>query len=323
MPTPKLSVNQLALTLVKRLCDQADEYGVIVKKMVSGATLIDAGIKAKGGYISGQIITQICLGNLGKADITYRKYGDIEFPSVFVYTDYPAISTLGSQFAGWQVKSGKFVAMGSGPARALSLKPKELYEKIGYKDSSDVAVLVLETSKEPPEEAIRKICEECSIDSENLFLVLVPTSSVAGSVQISGRIVETGLHKLTELGFDPKLITHACGYAPIAPVHPKLAHSMGRTNDAIIYGGTAYYTVSCNDDQELKKLLGNAPASASKSYGKPFMEIFKEAGYDFYKIDPGLFAPAVFMINNSKTGKTFRAGKKDMEIFKKSIKFQA
>ena len=323
MPTPKLSVNQLALTLVKRLCDQADEYGVIVKKMVSGATLIDAGIKAKGGYISGQIITEICLGNLGKADITYRKYGDIEFPSVFVYTDYPAISTLGSQFAGWQVKSGKFVAMGSGPARALSLKPKELYEKIGYKDSSDVAVLVLETSKEPPEEAIRKICEECSIDSENLFLVLVPTSSVAGSVQISGRIVETGLHKLTELGFDPKLITHACGYAPIAPVHPKLAHSMGRTNDAIIYGGTTYYTVSCNDDQELKKLLGNAPASASKSYGKPFMEIFKEAGYDFYKIDPGLFAPAVFMINNSKTGKTFKAGKIDIEVFKKSIKFQA
>jgi methenyltetrahydromethanopterin cyclohydrolase len=323
MPTPKLSVNRLALPLVKRLCDQADEYGVIVKKKVSGATLIDAGIKAKGGYIAGQIITEICLGNLGKADITYKRYSDLEFPSVFVYTDYPAISTLGSQFAGWQVKSGKYVAMGSGPARASSLKPKELYEKIGYKDISDVAVLVLETSKEPPEEAIRKICEECSIDSENLFLVLVPTSSVAGSVQISGRIVETGLHKLTELGFDPKLVTHACGYAPIAPVHPKLAQAMGRTNDAIIYGGTAYYTVSYDDDEELKNLLGNAPASASKSYGKPFMEIFKEAEYDFYKIDPGLFAPAVFMINNSKTGKTFRAGKMDMEIFKKSIRFQA
>jgi methenyltetrahydromethanopterin cyclohydrolase len=323
MPTPKLSVNQLALTLVKRLCDQADEYGVIVKKMVSGATLIDAGIKAKGGYISGQIITEICLGNLGKADITYRRYGDLEFPSVFVYTDYPAISTLGSQFAGWQVKFGKFVAMGSGPARALSLKPKELYEKIGYKDISDVAVLVLETSKEPSEEVVEKICEECNVYPENLFLVLVPTSSVAGSIQISGRIVETGLHKLTELGFDPKLVTHACGYAPIAPVHPKLAQSMGRTNDAIIYGGTAYYTVSCDDDEELKKLLGNAPASASKSYGKPFMEIFKEAEYDFYKIDPGLFAPAVFIINNSKTGKTFRTGKMDLEIFKKSIKFQA
>jgi len=70
-------------------------------------------------------------------------------------------------------------------------------------------------------------------------------------------------------------------------------------------------------------LLEKAPASASNSYGKPFMEIFKEAEYDFYKIDPGLFAPAVFMINNSKTGKTFRAGKIDMEVFKKAIKLQA
>jgi methenyltetrahydromethanopterin cyclohydrolase len=150
----------------------------------------------------------------------------------------------------------------------------------------------------------------------------VPTSSVAGSVQISGRIVETGLHKLTELGFDPKLVTHVCGYTPLVPVHPKLAQSMGRTNDALIYGGTAYYTVSSNDDEELKRLLNKAPASASKSYGKPFTEIFKEADYDFYKIDPGLFAPAVFVINNSKTGKTFRAGKIDVEVFKKSIKLQ-
>jgi methenyltetrahydromethanopterin cyclohydrolase len=323
MSTPKLSVNQLALNLVKRLCDRADEFGVIVKKMPSGATVIDAGIKAQGGYVVGQIITEICLGGLGKADIVYKRYGELELPSVFVYSDYPVISTLGSQFAGWRIKSGKYVAMGSGPARALSLNPKELYDKINYEDVSDVAVLVLETSEEPPEEAVAKIYEQCKVDSENLFLVLVPTSSVAGSVQISGRIVETGLHKLTELGFDPKLVTHGCGYAPVAPVHPKLAQAMGRTNDAVIYCGTAYYTVSCDDDEELKRLLEEAPASASKSYGKPFMEIFKEAEYDFYKIDPGLFAPAVFVVNNSKTGKTFRAGKIDIEVFKKSIKLQS
>jgi len=322
MSTPKLSVNRIAYNLVKNLCDHADEFGVTVKKTPSGATLIDAGIEAQGGFAAGQTITEICLGGLGKAEITYKRYGDLELPSIFVHTDYPAISSLGSQFAGWQIKADKYTAMGSGPARALSLKPKELYEKIGYKDSSDVGVLVLETSKEPPEEAVAKISDECNVAPENLFLILVPTSSVAGSVQISGRIVETGLHKLTELGLDPKLVTHACGYAPIAPLHPKLAQAMGRTNDAIIYVGTAYYTVNA-DDEELKALLENAPASASKGYGKPFMEIFKEAGYDFYKIDPGLFAPAVFVVNNSKTGKTFRAGKIDVEVFKKSIKFQA
>jgi len=322
MSTPKLSVNRIAYNLVKKLCDSADEFGVLVKKIPSGATLIDAGIEAQGGFAAGQTITEICLGGLGKAEITYKSYGDLELPSIFVHTDYPAISSLGSQFAGWQIKADKYTAMGSGPARALSLKPKELYEKIGYKDSSDVGVLVLETSQEPPEEAVAKISEECNVAPENLFLVLVPTASVAGSVQISGRIVETGLHKLTEQGLDPKMVTHACGYAPIAPVHPKMAQAMGRTNDAIIYAGTAYYTVNADDDEWLKKLLETAPASASKGYGKPFMEIFKEAGYDFYKIDPGLFAPAVFVINNSKTGKTFRAGKIDVDVFKKSIKLQ-
>ena len=321
MSTSKLSVNQLAWDLVKKLCDKADEFGVVVKKIPSGATLIDAGIEARSGFAAGQMLTEICLGGLGKAEITYKNYGDLELPSIFVYTDYPAISTLGSQFAGWQIKADKYTAMGSGPARALSLKPKELYEKIDYRDSSDVVVLVLETSQAPPDDAVTKISEECKVAPENLFLVLAPTSSVAGSVQISGRIVETGLHKLTELGLDPKLVTHACGHAPIAPVHPKLAHAMGRTNDAIIYAGTAYYTINA-DDEKLQKLLEKAPASASKGYGKPFMEIFKEANYDFYKIDPGLFAPAVFVVNNSMSGKTFCAGKIDMEVFKKSIKLQ-
>jgi methenyltetrahydromethanopterin cyclohydrolase len=322
MLKPTLSVNRKAYTLVKKLCDQADLFGVLVRKTTVGATVIDAGIDTRGGFAAGQVITEICLGGLGKAEITYKQYGDLELPSIFVHTDYPAISTLGSQFAGWQIKADKYTAMGSGPARALSLKPKELYEKICYEDSSAVAVLVLETSAEPPKEAIMKICEGCGVEAENLFLVLVPTSCVAGSVQIAGRIVETGLHKLTELGLDPKLVAHACGYAPVAPVHPKVAQAMGRTNDAIIYAGTAYYTVSSDSDEDLVKLLEKAPASASKGYGKPFMEIFKEAGYDFYKIDPGLFAPAVFVINNSKTGKTFKAGKIDVEVLKKSIKLQ-
>ncbi len=322
LPKPRLSVNRTAWSLAKKLCDQAEEFGVVVKETKSGATLIDAGIEAKGGLLAGRIITEICLGGYGKAKIFYKQYDDLELPSIFVYTDHPAIATLGSQFAGWQIKVDKYTAMASGPARALTLKPRELYEKIHYKDTSDVAVLVLETTTEPPEEVIRQISDECKVEPDHLSVILVPTSTIAGSTQISGRIVETGMHKLMELGFDPKLITHACGYAPIAPVHPKLAQAMGRTNDAIMYAGVAYYTASYDDDEELRKLVEKAPSSASKSYGKPFMEIFKEAGYDFYKIDPGLFAPAVLVVNNAKTGSTFKAGKIDMNVFKRSIGLQ-
>jgi methenyltetrahydromethanopterin cyclohydrolase len=246
---------------------------------------------------------------------------DLKLPSIFVYTDHPAIATLGSQFAGWQIKVGEFSAIGSGPARALVQKPREIYEKIGYEDKADVAVLVLETSKEPPETAVQYICEQCKVKPENLAIILVSTTSIAGSVQVSGRIVETGMHKLLKLGFDPKLVTHAWGHAPIAPVHPKFAQAMGRTNDAILYAGVAYYIVNYDDDEKLKELLEKAPSIASQSYGQPFFEIFKKAGYDFYKIDPNLFAPAVLIVNNSKTGKVFKAGKINVDVFRRSIGF--
>jgi len=316
---PRISVNRTAWSLVNRLCDQAEEFGVVVKETKSGATLIDAGIKAKGGLLAGRIITEICLGGLGKAEIFTNRYDDLELPSISVYTDHPAIATLGSQFAGWQIRMGDYFAIGSGPARALALKPKELYEKIEYEDKADVAVLVLETSKEPPENVVTHISGKCRVAPEKLSLVLVPTSTITGSTQISGRIVETGIHKLAELGFDPKLIAHACGYAPVAPVHPDSAKAMGRTNDMIFYAGVACYTASYDDDEKLKKLVEKAPSSVSKSYGKPFIEIFKEAGHDFYKIDPSLFAPAVLILNNARTGSTFKAGKVNVDVLKKSI----
>jgi len=203
----------------------------------------------------------------------------------------------------------------------LIRKPREIYEKIGYEDKADVAVLVLETSKEPPETVVKYIYEQCKVAPENLAIVLVSTTSIAGSVQVSGRIVETGMHKLLKLGFDPKLVTHAWGHAPIAPVHPKFAHAMGRTNDAILYAGVAYYTVNYDDDEKLTELLEKAPSMASQSYGQPFFEIFKSVGYDFYKIDPNLFAPAVVIVNNAKTGKVFKAGKINADVFRRSIGF--
>ena len=285
--------------------------------------MIDAGIEAKGGLLAGRIITEICLGGYGKAEIFCKQYDDLELPSIFIYTDHPAIAALGSQFAGWQIKVGKYTAIASGPARALALKPRELYEKIEYGDKADVAVLVLETAKEPPEDVVTYISGECKVLPDHLSLIMVPTSTITGSTQISGRIVETGMHKLMKLGLNPKLITQACGYAPIAPVHPKFAEAMGRTNDAIMYTGVAYYITSYDDDEKLRELVDRAPSSASKSYGKPFIEIFKEAGHDFYKVDPSLFAPAVLIVNNSKTGNTFKAGKIDANVFKQSIALQA
>lgn len=314
-----LSVNRNVMRLVRDLCDRSDEYGVEVRESDLGTCMIDAGIETGGGLAAGKTITEICLGGLGEATIGSMRIGDLSLPSISVFTDHPAISALGSQLAGWRVKVGDYTAVGSGPARALALKPRSIYKKISYKDESDVAVLVLEAEDEPPREAIVYISNSCHVAPSKLFLIMVPTSSPTGSTQISGRIAETGVHKLAELGFDPTLVTHAWGSAPILPVHRDFVEAMGRTNDAILYGGVAFYTVDYEDDKHLENLAEQSVSSASEQYGRPFAEIFREADFDFYKIDTGLFAPAAVTISNSKTGRTFTAGKINEDVLMGSI----
>jgi methenyltetrahydromethanopterin cyclohydrolase len=325
---PQASLNRSALSLFKKMCDEAEKYNVVVEKTESGATLVDAGINAQGGFFAGEMITDICLGGYGKANVTPIQYGENVLPSVFVITDHPALSTLASQFAGWQIKGEGFSAIASGPARALARKPKHLYEKLNYMEESEVAVLVLETEKKPPEAVVRQIAEKCKVTLENLFLIMFSTTSLAGATQVSGRIVETGLHKLERIGLDPLIVKHAWGYAPIVPIHPSSGEAMGRSNDAILYGGVTNYTLSYEDERELESIVKQAPASSSKMLQEArelaqknprFLDIFKEAGFDFYKIDPNIFAPAVVAINNVKTGKTFRAGSLDVEVIKSSL----
>jgi methenyltetrahydromethanopterin cyclohydrolase len=314
-----LSVNRLGWKLLEKLCENPDFYGVRVQKADSGTTIVDAGVKAKGGLQAGRIITEICMGGCGKARITSGKYGQLELLSIFVHTDHPAIATLGSQYAGWQISEEGYFAIGSGPARALALKPKEIYREIGYKDDFDKAIVILETEKFPPATLLDRLVSDCKVPPENLFVILAPTTSVAGAVQVSGRIVETGIHKLRKLGLNPNTILHAWGCAPIPPTHPKFANAMARTNDSILYGGISCYAVECEDEEELRRIAKNAPSSASKDYGKPFIEIFKEAKEDFYRIDPNLFAPAVVIVNNTTSGATFQNGKINVEALVKSF----
>lgn len=319
-----ISVNERAVKLIEWGISHREELDILVDSEHStGATILDLGVKTKGSFLAGQFMTKVCLANLGQVSISQIAFGSLSLPAITVTTDFPSVATLGSQFAGWQIKTANYFAMGSGPARALAMKPKELYQKINYKDEFQQAVLVLESDKYPDSEAIRYVADECHVDPKNIYVLIAPTSSLAGSVQISGRVVEAGVHRLTEIGFDPKKIRYGCGYAPVAPIHPKAAIAMGRTNDAITYGGVTSYSVEAEDDAKLKEIVRKAPSSASKDYGKTFYEAFKEAKYDFYKIDPGLFAPAMFIVNNVLTGVTYVAGKVNDQVLMETMGIQS
>jgi len=314
-----ISVNKHAIHIVKEVIARKDELQVKVVKRPKGATIMDAGVAAQGGYQAGLMALRLCMAGLCEVSISSRTYGDFSLPTVNVATDQPALSTLASQFAGWEIKRAEYFGMGSGPARALALKPKDIYAEIEYKDQADTAIIVLESDKLPTDDAISYIASECGVKPSKVYAFVTPTNSVAGGVQISGRIVETGVYKLRRLGLHPKSIIHGYGSAPIPTIHPKSARAMGRTNDALCYGGDTYYTVDFEDDEKLKEIVSKAPSSTAREYGKPFYEVFKAAGFDFYKIDPNLFAPAVVSVNNIKTGRTFRSGQMNPAVLKETM----
>ncbi len=315
-----ISVNRSAQPIVETIVRHSNELGVLVEKTPQGTTVIDAGLRGRGGYSAGRLITEVCLGGNGVTSLTNLTCGDLELPAISVSTDQPAIALFGSQYAGWQIKLGKYFAMASGPARALALKPKEIYDKIGYKDESDFALVVLETTEVPPPDVLSLLAKACKVTFEKLYVIVVPITSIAGSIQVSGRVVEVGLHKLTDVGFNPRNVVSGFGVAPISPVHSRQDKAMGRANDMILYGGRVYLSVLADDDRELRTIVEEVPSCTSKDYGRPFSEIFEEVNYDFYKVDPGLFAPASITVNNLVTGSTFSAGLINAEALKQSIR---
>jgi methenyltetrahydromethanopterin cyclohydrolase len=314
-----LSINKLAHRLFQELQGDPEYYGVAVERLPSGATVIDTGLEAPGGYEAGLMTTRIAMGGAGTAELGYADFDGLKLPTVVVSTDHPAVALFGAQLAGWRIKPEGYTADGSGPARALALKPKKVFQKIEYKDEADVAVLLLETDEKPPDSAARFVAEACGVKPENVCLLLTTTTSMAGMVQISGRIVETGLFRLDVLGLDLKRVRYGVGYAPIMPVHTDHGKAMGRAEDALTYGGVTSYVVDEEEDA-LKEMAEKAPSTNCKDYGKTSYEIYKAVDFDFTQIDPALFAPAVVTLTCARTGASFTCGEINHGVIKSSVR---
>lgn len=300
--------------IAEEMIDWSDELKVKAFELKNGARVIDCGINAEGGYEAGLMFTDICMGGFGASSITVQKINEIPLAFIDVTTDHPAISCLGSQKAGWRINVDKYFAMGSGPARALALKPKKTYERIKYEDDYDYAIIALESNLLPDEKVIEFIAEACHVEPANVIALVAPTASIVGSVQVSGRVVETAVFKLNELGYDTTKIVSGTGRAPIASVVKDDLKAMGSTNDSVIYYGSVFMTIRGFDEEKFKQV----PSLTSKDYGKPFYKTFKDAGYDFFKIDANVFAPAEIVVNDLETGKTYHTGHLNGEVILES-----
>lgn len=316
-------MNEYGLDVFEEMLDNADELQVGIEELANGTTIIDAGVVEEGGFEAGLYLSRICMADLADLKFSSFDLGGMLVPAIEITTDHPVIACMASQFAGWRITVNKFFGMGSGPARALSLNPRELYEKIGYEDDANEAVLVLECDSIPDEEVTEEIAKACRVEPEDLYIVVAPTASIAGSVQISARGVETGVHKLESLGFDINCIEHAQGVIPISPIVGNDVQCMGSTNDCIIYCGHVYYALKYDDVEDLKSYVKKVPSHVSKDYGKPFYTTFKNASFDFYKVDAAMFAPAQITVNELNSGKTFTSGKINKEVLLESFGIEA
>ncbi|MDD9864647.1 MAG: methenyltetrahydromethanopterin cyclohydrolase [Gammaproteobacteria bacterium] len=317
----KLSISAGAMPLLRSLREEQESLRLAVHSPPGGAAIIDAGIEVPGSLEAGRRIAEICLGGLARVDIRAGA-GLRHWPwEVDVRSASPVVACLGSQYAGWKLSHGSgkdgFFALGSGPARALGSK-EPLFQELGYRDRASESVLVLETDRLPPEELVLEIAEACSLRPESLSLILTPTTCLSGAVQIVARVLETALHKAHELRFPLSGIVDGMGSAPLCPPAPEQLVAMGRSNDAILFAGRVHLFVAAGDE-EAQELAERLPSSASRDYGKPFAQVFREAEFDFYRIDPMLFAPAWVAVTSLVTGRTFHSGRRDEELLDRSF----
>ena len=316
-----VSVNGRGTELAERLIGDAAQLGLAVRRGSLGEVLVDAGSKALGSIAAGLRIAEISLGGL--ADVRLQLSHQFErWPwTIAVRSSLPVIACLGSQYAGWRLAHGQgkdgYSALGSGPARALA-RTEKLFEEIGYADRAERAVLLIESDRSPPGAVVSEIAAACRLKEDRLILVYAPTQSRVGSVQVVARVLEVALHKAHQLEFPLARIVEGLGAAPLPPPHPDFITAMGRTNDAIIFGGEVHLFVT-GPAREAKALADHMPSKASRDYGRPFAEIFRRVDGDFYAIDPMLFSPASVIVTALDSGDSFRAGALDPKLLDDSF----
>ncbi|MCB9126212.1 MAG: methenyltetrahydromethanopterin cyclohydrolase [Caldilineaceae bacterium] len=315
-----LSINRDAMKIVRRILDAPEALGVAVSRLLGGATVIDMGQRAPGSWAAGKLYTLVTLGGL--AEVSYEPFavGDRALSAVRVMIDHPLEACIASQIAGWRLEGAREGApILAGPARSLNhANPDHYFELTDYRDEAGEGVIAIQTAEPVTEDWATTIAQACKLQPENLYILVAPNSSLVCAIQVAARIVEQSLHRLAEEGFDVATVKYAHGFGVIPPLIADEVIAMGRINDSLLYGGVATLYVDA-DDAAIAAVIGKVVSVASRAYGRPFVEIYEDAGRDFYQIPLDLHSPAVLHINNIRTGRTFSAGEINYAVLQQSF----
>lgn len=314
-----MNLNARARGPLDRLLADPDRHHVAVSQTGRGGRVVDCGAKAPGGLAAGVALADICLAGLADVRLV-RDPSTTGGVAVQVATDHPVEACMGAQYAGWELscelpQGKRYFAMGSGPMRAAGSR-EPLLRELELQESAEQVVGVLETAKLPGDEVFALVSEACRVEPSAITLAVARTASLAGTLQVVARSIETALHKLHELRYDLTKVRAGFGTAPLPPVAADDLTAIGWTNDAVLFGGEV--TLWVEDEDDLLRDIGpRVPSSASPDYGRPFGELFRERGGDFYKIDPLLFSPASICLVNLRSGRTHSFGRTDRALLER------
>jgi methenyltetrahydromethanopterin cyclohydrolase len=311
------TLNERAQRQADYLAANAAALRISAQTTPRGARVLDCGVQAPAGLQAGLGLARVCLAGQAEVTLAPGEVAGVPCPLVQVATDHPVAACMAAQYAGWQISVGKFFAMGSGPMRAAYGK-EELFQHIPGREQPPVAVGVLETRKLPDDAVVGYLTDCLKLPANKLTLLVAPATSLAGNLQVVARALETTLHKLHELQFDLDQVVSGFGVAPLPPVGKDDLTAIGRTNDAILYGGRVVLWVRA-DDSRLADLGPRVPSSASPDHGAPFASIFERYDRDFYKIDPMLFSPAQVVFQNLNSGRSHVFGRVEPEVMRQSF----
>ena len=299
------------------LPDDGSDLRVAISQADCGTRIVDCGVAVPGGLEAGRMLAEICLATLGNIELVPGRPEIWPGVAVSVSTDQPLAACMASQYAGWQLATDGFFGMGSGPMRAAAGK-EPIFDSIGFREEAEEVIGVIESAKLPTVEICEKIASDCDVEPSEVTLLIAPTASLAGTIQVVARSVETALHKMHEMKFDLRRVIAGFGTAPLPPVAADDLSGIGRTNDAVLYAGEVTLWLT-GDDASLEEIGPRIPSCASPDYGEPFASIFERYDHDFYKIDPMLFSPGVVTLVNLDTGRSWRFGELHAEVVQRSF----
>lgn len=311
-----MNLNSQSCDLLAASAADAETLG-ISHLTIGKANVVDFGVHSVGCTEAGLQLARVASGGLAEVNQVPHPDPQIDLPAISFSSPNPLNACMAAQYAGWPFQHEDYFAMGSGPIRLLRGKEKIL-SQYGLAESSGQGAICLESSKLPCVAQVNALASEANLQADRLWIAVASTRSLAGSLQVVARSLETAMHKLHEIGFDISQIQSGQGFAPVPPTAHEDLKAIGLTNDSILFGGQVELFVDV-EPQVIEELGPRTPSSSSVDFGKPFYELFRENDFNFYQIDPLLFSPAKIIFHNSRSGKSSTFGAIHPDLLKASF----